>query len=505
MTANRLSTASLPPPLTVPPPDAWNMAVAGLPGLQTLLQPSTDTLIIGDDGKPLLYERIGRKWWTAPNAVTSASPGPALSAAAEGGRYAAAFNNTADNAFRSPADFELPQIGTIGLVVELDDYTVPQRIFSRTSTGGSALAIDLTADGKIEAKGGVDFGTSFAISETLTDYAGRLLILFSYSWIVGTGCKISTNGVLGTSNADRNFTNAGAVDLGNELKDGSKIHACFVLADDIHAPANDAVRAAFVVSTGQAFSTPFTIEWDFTDLAIERRLFDLDAATVADGAVTAITDSLAGAEFVEATNTPSKAAADYNGKPSITFVAAGSDRLRELTMPATIPFGTDGCEQFVVMEDTSTDPADDVDYYICMYGNQGTGNARSFRRISDGTKSYLRLTTWATSTNIDGPGEDSAGKHILDGRWDDAKSDFWITGSYIGQAATAFNTPQAFMMLGCSPTTSNFAEMKWARWMIFKPDLTQDERDLVTGKLAFLYGLQPGLPDGHPYKRATFV
>lgn len=502
MTKNSTIAADLPPPLAPQPSDVWNTFAASLPGLVSFLQPSVDTSRIASDGSAWLYDRKKREWWKTADEVAPGALGPTLLALQSGGRACLQWPGTGGtNPLRSPAGVSLPAEGTLFLLPELSTYEAPCTLFESATTTGNYIKIALTADGKIEVTGAG--GGVLASTSDITPYEGPAGIMFS--WSAAGGRRVSLNGVIGaTTTSGAYVPNSDALDMAAGLDDGARLHAALILDADFHVSAYDAQRAAFFVATGQAFGAPFSIDWDFVDLGSDMFLY-LNPAALADGDVATWTDTASGIALTEASNRPSRASADLNGHPSVTFVRANSDKLRNLALPAAIPSGhaTSEIHMLASQDTASTETATTT---LLGYGASGSNAGRNIQRTSDGTANRLRISTNNTGSYVDGS-FDFSGINAVGGRWADGIESGYGNGSFLGQLSTAFNTSATRFALGCSPSSSGsptgFADMKVG--VVVGGNFTDAQRDLIHGKMCFLGGVQSKLPDGHPYRRATFV
>jgi len=502
MTANVIARGDFVLPFASKPVDAWNSAAAGLPGLKHLLQASADTWRVSSTGLAGVYDRKARTWWESVDDIDPGQLGPNLASLQVGDRYFLRWPNTTDtNAVRSPAGVILPEQGTIILVVELSDYDSATTIFQSETTTGKYVKIWINSSGEVEFVG--ESGATRAKTADLTPYDGPMLIICSWSHLA---CKISVNGTIGATTTGIYLPNEDRVDIGTDLDDDSKVFAAAILETDFHLSAYDAQRTAFVTATGQAFGVPFSLEWDFADLG-DKLWLDIDPSTVADGDVTSITDSASGLVLAEATFPPNKAAADFNGYPSITFDSTNSERLRLLSLPSEIPINGDTSEIHILC-DQQMDAADLTTTVLVGYGSGGQHLGRRIERYGfDGSENSGRITTNNPGSYI-GLNIEFDDIHVVGGRWQDGVEYGYVDGSLAGQLTEAFATAGAGRLcLGCSSsstTASAFFKGRLAR-VIGTYAITDDERDLIQGKLAFMGGVQNLLPDGHPYKRVTFV
>lgn len=501
MTVNRIVSADLAPPFASRPTlDAWNSASAALPGLVNFLQPSVDTARIEADGTAALYDRKARAWWRSTDEVEAGVLGPVLQQV--GRRASLAWPETNDvNPLRSPAGIVLPAQGTIVLVVELADYDSACTLFESETTTGNYVKIAVNASGEIEVTGAA--AATLAKTADITPYDGPALIMFSWS---GSACKVSLNGAIGATTSGAYVPNADRLDLGAGLDDGSLLHAALILDVDFHASAYDSARDSFITATSTAFGLPFEVEWDFADLGAGKLWLDLNPVGLSDGDVGTWTDGASGIAFTESTNRPSKASADFNGLPSVSFDRSNADRLRNLSPGSAMPAGSATSELHVLV-DQLTDPSETSTVTLIGYGATGTNLGRQIQRTSNGTTNGLRATTNGTSSNING-GIDFSGKHVVGARWEAGVEYLYANGALKASIVTPFATATSRFAVGCSPSSSSspvgFITAKIQR-VIGAKDITDAERDLIHGKLAFLGGIQDKLPAGHPYKRATFV
>lgn len=502
MTANLSVQADLAPPFASQPADAFNTASAGLPSLRAYLQVSPGTFAIGAGAIATLYDRKARVYWTTPGAVAPATLGPQLFAVQGNTRYGLAWPAaTGFNPLRGPASLVLPAVGSIALVVDLASYTVATTIWQSLTTTGNYLRVAINGAGQVEVTGAA--GAVLARSAVITPYAGTLLIILSWS---GTITRVSTNGSLaGGTTSGAYIPNGDALELGTGLNNGSKVYAALVMDVDFHASTYDAQRAAWVIEAGKAFGFPFTIAWTYADLGL-KRWFDVDPSTVADGNVTTVTDGASGVAMTEATFGPSKASADLAGKASFTFVSANTDRLRNTAIGAVWPVGGAESQLFFVGNITAV-LADTTEQTIFGYGAVGSLTGRSIRRVSTGTAQYFRATANNAGQHADFPTVDATGLHVVEGEWKAGMERIRVDGTLGAQVVVAFNTTQARAALGCSPNNSAagaFADCQGGRFL-GTTGITTDDRDRITGRLAFDFGIQSKLPDGHPYKKAIFT
>lgn len=502
MTANKFVLSDVGGPFGTRPVDTWNSICASLPSLQNFLQVSVDTSKVDSAGLANLYDRKALKFWTSASALTG-SLGPTLLALQSGGRYVLQWPGTsAFNYLASPTGVQLPAVGTIILVVDLDDYDVASTFFESATTTGNYVKIGINASGEVEAIGAS--GATLAKTADLTPYTGPMLIMFSWS---GSACKISVNGTVGATTSGAYIPNADALKLGSGLDDGSRLYAAAILGADYHATAYDVERSAFVIESGRAFGLAFTIDWDFPDLGSSKLYLNLDPADLADGDVAAWTDRANGTAFTEATNSPSKASADFNGHASVTFDHTNSEKIRDLTLDATVPSGTAESGIFILVDQT-TDETETTDMAIISYGASGSGGARNIRRISDGTLNKVRASTNNTGSFVDAT-IDFTGKHVVEALWKDGVEYLYVDGTFVGQITTAFNTNAGGRFaIGCSSSSFGTPVGFWSgkvALVVGAKGYTQADRDLITGRMAFHGGIQSLLPDGSPYKRATFV
>ncbi len=172
-----------------------------------------------------------------------------------------------------------------------------------------------------------------------------------------------------------------------------------------------------------------------------------------------------------------------------------------------------GCRAFELfcVVDQLASAADTGDHTIFGYGVSGFGLARVLRRpVRNGENKAAICTSGVGSYIISA--KEFTGKHILSGLWDDdaVTTEYaWFDGEFIGHLAPdpPTDTSTTATVIGGStnaPALTAAATINGRHFTATTP-LTAEERDLLTGWLAFDSGIQSELVDGHPYKNATFV
>lgn len=502
MTANFIRPADIKGPFTPLVSQPWNAVAAGLPGLRSFLQVSADSWRVGGDGKAGVFDRKRRQWWNSSLALVPGALGPILKPFGSRAclEWAGANNG---NPLVSPSDFTLSSDFTIIICADVRPTGEDRTLFASSSDTGNYVRVVVGADGAVELVGasGVIASTGAA---TLPD--SPILVMASVS---SEGARISLNGTIGGTTGAYYAPSSAAALLGKHddddaLDSGNRMFAAIVLDVDIHKAVYDASRASFVIATGQAFGSPFAIEWNPLLLGSKLRGW-WNADDLAAGAVAAWADRIASFTVSQGTgaNQPNLGIDSFNGKAGVGFDGFSDYLQNGGGNMGLLPVGSTPGEIHVSCENQADGSVDLTSRAILAYGAAGTNTKRVLTKYYFSTPLNRMAANNATTTVY---GAQPFDGYALAGGVFGPVQKSYLNAAKTGEAAATQNTNSARIRFGAEASSS--VSSYWngqIRDIAITLDLTDDERFLLQGWQAWDAGLQNLLADGNPYKNATFV